>query len=629
MNIAIQCCGLVVIVIVLYFYLTCKKVFLNTEKTFFYLMLTSVMSIFADIISVVFIELFLDKQITLIIAKIYLVTILIVAHCGLAYIYSDTYGRGTKYKKASSHSGILSITVALAIIFSPLTLVKDGHDVYSTGTGAYLTYIICCMYIVFSISMIIKYKNIINKKRRDAVLIWIALWLAAAVIQLIYKNVLLVSFAISMGVLVIYIKLENPESAIDRETGLFNQNTFRLYVTQRFASGMSFSLIMITFDNLNKTPSKDSIYRKKEIISLFADLEDTISFKTNDDDLYVLYENMGSAQSMVNALCEKYIDENNSDMNPHISYVPYSGVTENVEDLLHTLRYANRTAEMVEKCYVCIDEDFKDKMTEVQRIEELVIDAIENNRIEVFYQPIYSTEKRIFTSAEALVRIRDDEGKLIPPATFIEIAERNGTILKLGEVVFENVCRLISESDILEYGLEYIEVNLSVVQCEYENLAKEFIDIMRKYNIPGGLINLEITETATMASKKKLINNMVALRNYGVGFSLDDFGTGQSNLSYIVDMPVDIVKFDRGMTTAYFESNKAKYVMDAAMHMIHGMKLDIVSEGVETEEQLETMRELGIQYVQGYYFSKPLPEAEYIEYIHKSNSEYFQKKQNN
>lgn len=95
---------------------------------------------------------------------------------------------------------------------------------------------------------------------------------------------------------------------------------------------------------------------------------------------------------------------------------------------------------------------------------------------------------------------------------------------------------------------------------------------------------------------------MIALRNYGVGFSLDDFGTGQSNLNYIVDMPVDIVKFDKEMTTAYFESTKAKYVMDAAMHMIHGMKLDIVSEGVETAEQLDTMEELGIQYIQGYYF---------------------------
>ena len=623
MNIAIQCCALVVILIVLFFYLSCKKVFLNTEKTFLSLMCASVISIIFDIVSVVFIYYWSNKTITFIVSKMYLITIMSVAHWALLYIYSSVYGKDIHFKRMSIVLGIMSAAGIVAIATLPFEIVRTDSYLYSTGASAYMTFIICGIYLFASSLILVKYKNVINKKRRDAVAAWIAFWVAAAVIQFVYKDILVVSFAISMGIMIIYIKLENPESAIDRETGLFNQNSFRPYVKHRFVNNTPFSLIMITFDNLNKTPSKESIFRKKEIISLISDVEDTVAFKTNDDDLYILYDSKATADKMCETLRGRYLNDSNEDMKPHISYIPYSGVIDDVEDMFHALRYAGQTATMADKKFVCIDEEFKNRMTAVQRIEELVNDAIENNRIEVFYQPIYSTEKRIFTSAEALVRIRDDEGKLIPPATFIEIAERNGTILKLGEVVFENVCRLISESDIMKYGLEYIEVNLSVVQCEYENLAKEFIDIMRKYNVPGGLINLEITETATMASKKKLINNMIALRNYGVGFSLDDFGTGQSNLNYIVDMPVDIVKFDRGMTSAYFESNKAKYVMDAAMHMIHGMKLDIVSEGVETEEQLETMRNLGIQYVQGYYFSKPLPESEYLEYIHKSNYEYY------
>ena len=205
--------------------------------------------------------------------------------------------------------------------------------------------------------------------------------------------------------------------------------------------------------------------------------------------------------------------------------------------MLHMFRQANRSNEMVEHHCIIIDKAFRDRMMEVQKIEKMVNDAIENNRIEVYYQPIYSTEKHIFTSAEALVRIRDDKGKIIPPATFIEIAERNGTILKLGEIIFENVCTFIETSDVLQYGLEYIEVNLSVVQCEHEDLAKEFIGIMRKHNISGETINLEITETATLASKKKLIANMIALRNYGVGFSLDDFGTGRRERSDVLRSP--------------------------------------------------------------------------------------------
>lgn len=174
---------------------------------------------------------------------------------------------------------------------------------------------------------------------------------------------------------------------------------------------------------------------------------------------------------------------------------------------------------------------------------------------------------------------------------------------------------MIKEQHIEEYGIEYVEINLSMVQCSDEKLAERYIRIMEEYNINPKFINLEITESATVEMKKTLLANMKKLIQYGITFSLDDFGTGQSNLNYIVEMPVQIVKFDREMTKSYFESHKGRFVMNAAMHMIQGMKLHIVSEGIETKEQLETMEELGIEYIQGFYFSKPLPLLEFIEFI--------------
>ena len=202
---------------------------------------------------------------------------------------------------------------------------------------------------------------------------------------------------------------------------------------------------------------------------------------------------------------------------------------------------------------------------------------------------------------------------------FIEAAEKNGLIIKLGEMVFEKVCEFLERTAPEELGFDYIEVNLSVVQCAYENLAKDFIKIMDAHHINPSWINLEITESASIDAKNILLKNMKELMDYGVRFSLDDFGTGQSNLNYIVDMPVNIVKFDRNMINSYFNNGKAKYVMDAAMHMIHGMDLKIVSEGIESKHQFETMHELGISYIQGYYFSKPLPEDEFVKFIRNAS----------
>ena len=202
--------------------------------------------------------------------------------------------------------------------------------------------------------------------------------------------------------------------------------------------------------------------------------------------------------------------------------------------------------------------------------------------------------------------------------TKIELT-REGLHAPLGEIVFEKVCSFVKKNRLRQYGIQYVEVNLSVLQCADERLSEKFINIMEKYKVSPDMINLEITETASMRAKRILLDNMKNLMNYGVNFSLDDFGTGESNLNYIVDMPVSIVKFDKGMTDAYFRNGRASYVMDAAIRMIQGMHLKIVSEGVETEKQFEVMKDLGINYIQGYYFSKPLPELEFLQFIEEKN----------
>ncbi len=187
--------------------------------------------------------------------------------------------------------------------------------------------------------------------------------------------------------------------------------------------------------------------------------------------------------------------------------------------------------------------------------------------------------------------------------------------------MFEKTCAFIKEHHLREhYGIEYIEVNLSVRQCEDPKLAQSYIRIMEKYGLDPSCVNLEITESASIRLRHNLLENMKALIDYGVRFSLDDFGNGESNLNYIVDMPVSVVKFDRDMCQAYFANQKAKFVMEASMHMIHDMELEIVSEGVETKEQKDAIVALGIEYIQGYYFSKPLPKEEFLQFVERAAS---------
>ena len=168
-------------------------------------------------------------------------------------------------------------------------------------------------------------------------------------------------------------------------------------------------------------------------------------------------------------------------------------------------------------------------------------------------------------------------------------------------------------------GIEYLEVNLSVAQCENRKLSEIYNKIMEKEEIEPAMINLEITESSTLHYRNILLENMNALGRMGCSFSLDDFGTGESNLNYIVDMPVQIVKFDRSMVQDYFVNERAKTVMRATVSMIKEIGLKIVAEGVETKEQLDAMEELGVDYIQGYYFSKPLAEKDFLNFLTVKN----------
>ena len=143
--------------------------------------------------------------------------------------------------------------------------------------------------------------------------------------------------------------------------------------------------------------------------------------------------------------------------------------------------------------------------------------------------------------------------------------------------------------------------------------------MIKKNKISPELVNLEVTETSSLTSKEILVNNMKKLQEHGLTFSLDDFGSGNSNLNYIIDLPISIVKLDKHLTEEYFKNTKAKAIVKAVIEMAHSMKLKIIAEGIETKEEVEAMKKLGVDYIQGYYFSKPLPEHEYLKFIQTNN----------
>ena len=237
----------------------------------------------------------------------------------------------------------------------------------------------------------------------------------------------------------------------------------------------------------------------------------------------------------------------------------------------------------------------------------------------MYYQPIYSIKDGRFVSAEALIRLTDEEYGFVSPALFIPAAERKGLMIPIGDFVLESVFEFISENDLPELGLSYIELNLSVAQCLQGDLADKIFALEKKYHINPERVNLEITETTYENIGEITDLNIKRLSENGFSFSLDDYGTGFSNMHRISRLPLKIIKIDKTMVDD-MENKSGMSVLSNTVSMMKDIDKEIVCEGVETKEQLDTLVSLGVDFIQGYYFSKPLSAKQFISFIRERNN---------
>ena len=303
-------------------------------------------------------------------------------------------------------------------------------------------------------------------------------------------------------------------------------------------------------------------------------------------------------------------------MTPYICILNYPEFDIRTEDINDALEYSFR--EMARNRDITVITATSDSLAQKRResrINNIMKHAIRYNGFEVYYQPIYDTAAGKFSSAEALIRLYDDELGFISPDEFIPMAERNGMIIEIGEMVFRNVCSFLKNTDAYALGLSYVEVNLSTVQCMQENLAHHLRDIMTENSISPDRINFEITETAHTVNEGVLRRNMDLLIGEGSSFSMDDYGTGFSTANYLISLPMKIVKIDKSILWPAMKDNEALVVLRHTVGMLKALHKKIVVEGVEDKNMENLLIDMGCDYLQGYLYSKPVPSDKYLDFL--------------
>lgn len=628
MNIQVQICALLLITLIMFFFYANKKIGLFTEKVFARILIGSFGCLCLDILSIVLIvyDNAVPKILTTFVCKSYLVSLLWMGFAGFDYIMTDLMTE-KRYHDMVHYFIAITILESIAIFCAPIHWVHEGRIVYSEGLSTILTYIFTFIFILTTTVILFIQVKKLNSRRRLAMSLWMMLWFVAAITQFFYNELLLVGFAIALGMSTIFFMLENPESMQDRRCGCFNSHALLMFLRQVYERKESYGILDFILTDSEIDANRQSILDNAfdVIVSFLKKYKNISIYKNVENEIVAFTKDFDSMRTIVedfkNEILRYYNYEENFEggvfPSMNMLVIDDSSKLDSVDDLFGLLSRSRRKLPTYRGMQIgYIDDDDIWELYHYNEVKNEINNAIAEDRVEVFYQPIYSIKEKKYISCEALARIRKADGTLLPPGEFIPIAEETGLIVPLGERVFNKVCEFLNKSSVAD-KLKYIEVNLSVVQFERKDLADKFIDVMKAYGIDSSRINLEITESASIKGKIDLMRNMEKFLDYGISFSLDDFGKGESNLMYVVEMPVSIVKLDMDMTKAYFTEPKAKFVLAATVKMAHELGLKVVAEGVEFMEELEMMKVENVDFIQGFYFSKPICREEFEKLLMK------------
>lgn len=455
--------------------------------------------------------------------------------------------------------------------------------------------------------------------------------IVAAIIQMQLFEVAFLDFVISIVLLIMYFVAQNPFEMMDTNTHALNRHMFDELLRADITNRRGFDLVVLALDDFKIINRTYGVTAGDLLLIQVAQFlqglsEKNIVYRYGSDQFALqIYHGKNDLKQTLDMIAERFrhpwiTGGVSTILSTTICCVTWPDDGDKYADIVDVIDFSVLSAKKSGKGSIVFAKDLDLQSLRKEKAIEKAIDyAIEQDTLEVYYQPIYNIEQECYTSAEALVRIHDELLGDISPEIFIPIAERNGSILRMGNMIFEKVCKFIAENNLEDTTIEYIEVNVSVIQCMQTDFVQNLNAVMDEYGVKPSQINLEVTETAAINSLSVLQENVEKLHEQGISFALDDYGSGYATIGYIHQLPFKIIKLDKLMVWDAFENERAGITLRYTVGMLKELKVHIVAEGVETQEQQSRLSDIGCDYLQGWYYSKAVSPEDFSELIQKAS----------
>ncbi|MBP0957376.1 MAG: EAL domain-containing protein [Oscillospiraceae bacterium] len=508
--------------------------------------------------------------------------------------------------------------------FTKLVIYFDENMTYRHGPLFLLLAGAALLILAYEFALVVRFRKKLKPVQIVSVAVFITLTIIASLVQLLFPEQIIGNYMIALSLLTFYISLENPAEYVDRSTGCFNAEAFYITAESYMERNKSFAAAAFCPQGLSYFAEILGLRESGAICAIVAEdlkkrLKKSELFYLGNWEFVIISETASASEltAVLRDFFKKPVSMNGIEapVTPYICTLTYPGFVSTVKDIRDAIDYTLNSMKGGKETVVEMTAGSLEAKQRELKVLAAIKQAIKDDSFQMYYQPLFDIKTGSFSSAEALIRMIDKELGFVSPEEFIPLAEANGLIPEIGELSFRSVCRFLKSGKAQAYGIKYIEVNLSVLQCAQEKLSSQLMGIMEEFGISPEQINFEITETAGLANYDALLGNMNRLISRGVTFSMDDYGTGFSTANYLITLPTDIVKIDKSILWPAMENEEAFIVLRHTVEMLRSLKKKIVAEGVETIEMVKLLSEIGCDYLQGYYYSKPVPPDTFITFL--------------
>ena len=501
----------------------------------------------------------------------------------------------------------------------------DSQGGYHRGSWNGLGYVTAALELGIVLWCCRRYRLSVSPKAAETVRILPLFLLLLAGGQMAVPEILLNGIAMAAVLLILYIRFQNCQVEKDSLTGLGNRKTFYEELFLKVQSRQKLQIILIVLHGFEQINQRYGHRRGDEFLYRIGRWLGTAdpewnAYRVGDTAFALLcpFESEEREQRRLEQAAERFrkpwsLDHGSCEIQASCCGLVWTGQPWDADRIAEYLKAMQQMTKEQPRKILRFTRKTEQQILFRKTLKEQLERAIREQQFELYFQPIYDCRKKQFSSAEVLLRLRDDEGKFISPSVFIPYAEELGLIEEISWIVLEKTCRFLGKNRKLE--LDSVSINLSVQQLQETEAARRILGKLQEYQLLGNRLVIEITEREMASDQTKVREVMGLLAEKGIRFYLDDFGTGYSNFSMVMHLPFACIKLDRSLLEKVTESEKDRRMIQTMGKLFHNGGFGVISEGVEDEAQAVTLQKMGTDFIQGFYYARPMPEAEFIRFM--------------